>query len=286
MKPEDFDRTEGPITSDDGFVYEAWEARKEPSCPRCHGKHCVIKARYAADITLRSDILKKETLICHRIKYMCSSCRKTFTMPLKGAMVGRSLTYLERATILAELNQGHTFADVAKGHGISETAVTLIFDEAYPFVPRRQLPKILLIDEFKFETGFSKYCCHLVDFETSQTVDVIRSRQRAYLDEYFGSIPEPERRGVRILVTDMYDEYAAIARRWLPNARVVVDRFHAVKQLTEAVNKLRTIAMNKHADDALSYNFMKNRWRVFLSRRKDVPDRFYNGKTCDMIEVT
>lgn len=30
MKPGDFDRAEGPIESDDGFVYEAWEARKPP----------------------------------------------------------------------------------------------------------------------------------------------------------------------------------------------------------------------------------------------------------------
>lgn len=26
MKPEGFERTEGPIQSDDGFVYEGWEA--------------------------------------------------------------------------------------------------------------------------------------------------------------------------------------------------------------------------------------------------------------------
>ena len=26
MKPEDFERTEGPIESDEGFVYEGWEA--------------------------------------------------------------------------------------------------------------------------------------------------------------------------------------------------------------------------------------------------------------------
>ena len=26
MKPEDFERTEGPIQSDEGFVYEGWEA--------------------------------------------------------------------------------------------------------------------------------------------------------------------------------------------------------------------------------------------------------------------
>jgi len=30
MKPGDFERTEGPIESDEGFVYEGWEARKPP----------------------------------------------------------------------------------------------------------------------------------------------------------------------------------------------------------------------------------------------------------------
>lgn len=93
MKPEDFERTEGPIQSDEGFVYEAWEARKDAPCPKCNSKSCVIKARYTSEIRLRSDILKTEILICHRIKYMCKACRKTFTNPLKGAMVGKSLTY-------------------------------------------------------------------------------------------------------------------------------------------------------------------------------------------------
>lgn len=56
-----------------------------------------------------------------------------------------------------------------------------------------------LIDEFKFSTRFSKYCCHLVDFEASESVDVIRSRQKAYLDEYFGRIGESERGRVKVL---------------------------------------------------------------------------------------
>lgn len=132
---------------------------------------------------------------------------------------------------------------------------------------------------FTFKTEFSKYCCHLVDFETSETIDVMKSRQKAYLDEYFGSIPEGERRNVRVLVTDMYDEYAAIARKWLPNASVVIDRFHVVKQLTEAVNKLRVIAMNRHSDDTLAYNFMKSHWKLFLMRKKRVPDRRYTRKS-------
>ena len=279
MKPEDFERTEGPIESDEGFVYEGWEARRSPTCPACGSASCVIHNRYEASIRLRSDILKTEVLICHRIRYSCKDCRKTFTLPLKGAMVGRSLTHLERAAILAELDQGDTFERVAKAHGVSNTEVVNVFDEAHPEVRRKPLPKILLIDEFKFSTPYSKYCCHLVDFEASESVDVIRSRQKAYLDEYFGRIGESERGRVKVLVTDMYDEYAHLARKWLPNAKVVADRFHVVKQLTEAVNRLRVIAMSRNEKDTLAYNFMKSKWRVFLMRRKDVPDRRYTRKS-------
>ena len=279
MKPGDFDRTEGPIESDDGFIYEAWEARKSPKCPRCGSSACVIHNRYTAEIRLRSDILKTEILICHRIRYSCNECKKTFTLPLKGAMAGRSLTHLERAAMIAELNRGDTFERVAAAHGISRTQVIRVFDEAYPKVDRKPLPKILLIDEFRFSTPYSKYCCHLVDFDKSETVDVIRSRQKAFLDEYFGRIDEKERARVKVLVTDMYDEYAHLARRWLPNARVVADRFHVVKQLTEAANRIRVAAMSRNDKDTLAYNFMKSKWRLFLMRRGDMPDKYYTRKS-------
>lgn len=117
MKPEDFERTEGPIQSDEGFVYEAWEARKDASCPKCNSGSRVIKAHYTSEIRLRSDILKTEILICHRIKYMCKACHKTFTNSLKGAMVGKSLTYQERATIIGELNSGDTLKGLPRGMG-------------------------------------------------------------------------------------------------------------------------------------------------------------------------
>ncbi|MCR5079184.1 MAG: transposase, partial [Bacilli bacterium] len=280
MKPENFERTEGPLTSDDGIIYEGWEARKSGlKCPACRSGAYIIHNRYIANIRLRSNILKTEILICHRIRYVCKDCGKTFTMPLLGAMVGRGLTYEERATMLAELNGGDTFAKVSERHGVSKTEAVRMFDEAYPEVIRKPLPKILLIDEFKFHSRFSKYACHLVDFEKSNTVDVIRSRQKAYLDEYFGAIGQNERDRVKALVTDMYDEYAHLSKRWLAHSKVIVDRFHVVKQLTEAVNKLRVIAMSKNEKDTLAYNFMKSHWRLFLMRKAYVPDKFYTRKS-------
>lgn len=203
MKPGDFDRTEGPIESDDGFVYEAWEARKPPKCPRCGSSACVIHNRYTAEIRLRSDILKSEILVCHRIRHSCKGCKKTSTSPHKGAMAGRSLTHFERAAMIAELNEGVAFERAAAAHGVSRAQAIRVFGEAYPRVGRKPLPKTLLIDEFRFGAPHSKYCCHLVDFGRSETVDLIRSRQKAYLDEYVGRIDEEERAGAKVLVTDM-----------------------------------------------------------------------------------
>ncbi len=280
LRPEDFSRTEGPIGSDEGFVYEAWERRKEHAvCPKCGRGKCAIHNTYEATIKLRSDILKKEALICHRIRYVCKGCGKTFTAPLKGAMVGCAVSVYERAAILAELNEGDTFSGVAAQHGVSATEVVRLFDKAYPEVKGGALPKMLCIDELKFKTYGSKYCFHLVDFEASETVDVIRSRQKAYLDEHFSSVDEAQRNRVRALIADMYGEYALLARRWLPNATVVADRFRVVKQAVEAVNSPRATAMKKNEKDTLAHNFMKAKREAFLVRRGDVPDRWYTRRS-------
>lgn len=57
----------------------------------------------------------------------------------------------------------------------------------------------------------------------------------------------------------MCDEYANLARKHLPKVSVAADCFHVAKQLAEAVDKLRVIAMSKNEKDTLAYNFMKSR---------------------------
>lgn len=279
MKPSDFSRVDGPAISDDLVLYEAWEARKDAACPSCGCRRCHVKRHYSCTIRARGTIITSEELICHRIVYICTSCSKTFTIPIAGVEASHEMTYMEKQAIIRELNSGLTFSQVANAHRISVTEAVRTFDEAYPEVRRLTLPRILCIDEFKFDTYCSKYACHLVDFERSETVDVIRSRQKSYLDEYFSSIAEKERCRVRFLITDMYDEYAHVARAWLPNASVVVDRFHVVKQLTEAVNSLRVRAMSSSEKGSPRYNFMKSRWRLFLCRPSDIPDKWYTSKS-------
>ena len=53
----------------------------------------------------------------------------------------------------------------------------------------------------------------------------------------------------------------------------------SIRQLTDAVNRLRVIAMSRNEKDTVAYNFMKSKWRLFLMRRRDVPDRVYTRKS-------
>ena len=83
----------------------------------------------------------------------------------------------------------------------------------------------------------------------------------------------------------MYDTYADIRRIYFPNAIHVVDLFHVITQLTNAVNRIRTRVMNNYClKGTVEYNFMKKNWRYFLCRRSRVPDKFYTyKKTGEMI---
>jgi len=55
--------------------------------------------------------------------------------------------------------------------------------------------------------------------------------------------------GVEVACSEMWDAYQEAAAEKLPNARRVIDRFHVMKNLVEAITKARRI-IQRDADDA------------------------------------
>jgi len=139
------------------------------------------------------------------------------------------------------------------------------------------MPEVLCIDEIKFQTAIDrKYVCILYDFYRREIVDIIISRQMPYLREYFAHIHISELNKVKIVISDMYDGYATIVRHYFKAAIHIVDMFHVIRLLTNAINSLRVRTMNLLPDKQMpEYNFMKKNWKLFLCRWSRVPDRFY-----------
>lgn len=107
---------------------------------------------------------------------------------------------------------------------------------------RRELGAVrhLGMDEKSFGKGQS-YISTLVDLEADapRVLEVVEDRDTHAAVALLESLPAPTRETIEAVAIDMSAAYAAAARRVLPQADVVHDRFHVSKLLGEAVDKVR-----------------------------------------------
>lgn len=270
-----------PIKYDGGFIYEFSQKKGGHFCPNCQSENYVIKDYNYIEVKAKQNEHVDDILRIKKVRLKCKKCKKTFTPEITGINPYGSITHQTKQFILNDFHSVMTFEQIANKYGLSRARIIQIFDDNVKFVPRLKLPKILCIDEFKFaKNDCIKYCCVLSDFERKEIVDVIISRQMPFLREYFSKINIKERSEVKFLISDMYDAYDTICRQYLPNALHIVDLFHVVRLLTNAVNQLRTKTMNSIAiKNGPEYNFMKKNWKYFLCRYRKIPlEKIYTHK--------
>lgn len=283
LNPDDYLSEEvEPIKSEKGWVINLKQstAADKRVCPHCHSHHVQIKDYHSVEYSISNNTGERNFVRIKKVRFICMDCKQTFTNSLTGIIDDSNLT--EKTLILMKnsFTEMLTYEQIGKMYNISDSRVVQLFDKLVPFVPRRTFPKYLCVDEVKMETEYGKYIVILSDFETGDVIDVIKSRQNAYLKEYFETIPIKERQNVQCFISDMYDEYEMVRRIYFPKAMHLIDMFHIVKQLTEAVNRLRVRAMkNILYEGVFGHEFMKQNWKLFLLRSKDIPDKTYKSKT-------
>lgn len=81
------------------------------------------------------------------------------------------------------------------------------------------------------------------DGETGNLIDILPMRKLPRLTNYFLGCTNPKE--VKLLVTDRNAAYFQLTKRVLPNAKVVIDRFHISKHLNQVFNELRIREMNE-----------------------------------------
>lgn len=279
LNPENFINQDiEPIKTDGGLLYLIEERKDIRICPYCNNSFKnEIKKYYYIYINVSDNSNMKEIIQIKRIQFICKKCNKTFTNELKGIERNNTISEFIKNQIIHDFRQMLSFKQIADKYHISITKVINLFDVQVTVMPTGHLPKVLCIDEYHFETSKdSKYVCVLIDYETRTVFDIIKSRQKTYLEEYFNKFNSKELERVKYFCSDLYDEYAHIKRKYFPKAIHVADKFHVIKQMTTLVNMLRTRVMNKITEyKSKEYNFMKHNWRLFLLRKDEIPNKTY-----------
>ena len=286
INPDNFKNTiVDPIKTNAGFIYELQERTDVRTCPYCDSTSVYIKEYYFTNTKIANDSNINETLRIKRVRFKCKNCNKTFTNKLSGINYNCQISNFIKSQILKDFTSHLTFQQIADKYHISTTLAIKLFDDNFTYIPIGPLPEILCIDEIYFSRKADyKYVCVLVDYKTKTIYDIIKSRQLPYLIDYFSRFSQIALDNVSFFISDMYDPYAYIRKRFFKNATHVIDLFHIISQMTNVVNILRTRTMNRFSDKgSKEYNFMKSHWKLFLMNYHKVPDKFYTHKSSNVM---
>lgn len=279
--PNDFiNEDDEPIKTKDGFIYETVQRIDRRICPYCKSGNVVINDYRYSEINCSETDYIKDILRIKKVRFKCKECEKTFTPTLNGLNRNASMSSQTLDMIVKDFTKMESFANIAKKYGITRSTILKIFDRIITFVPRKEMPEVLCIDEIKFNEELDqKYACVLYDHNERKIVDIIKNRQLPYLEEYFEKILLKERNNTHFFVSDMYDGYKNICKKYFKEAIHIVDIFHVITQLNRIVNKIRVRVMNETPNGTIEHAFMKTKWKYFLCKEENIPDKYYTHKS-------
>jgi transposase len=113
-----------------------------------------------------------------------------------------------------------------------------------------KLPEVISLDEFKGNSGGQKYNSIVVDPKERVVLDVLPNRFENDLVQYFSQFAN--KKEVKYFVCDMNPHFRQVAKICFPQATIVADKYHVIRQVYWAMEKVR-----KNEQSKLSARFRK-----------------------------
>lgn len=258
------------VSHSDSSVRITISTKPKPACCPACGLHTSKIHDYRLQTIKDLPLMTKNTLlILRKRRYVCS-CGKRFLeaydfLPKYSRMTNRLAAY-----IISELRNCVPLSFVASKSNVSTHTVSRVFNFVQYDKPT-SLPKVLAIDEFRGNAGSEKYQCILVDPKKKTILDILPDRKQNHLIDYFKTYSRHERSKVQFFVCDMWAPYADLAKTFFPNAAIIVDKYHFIRQISWAVENVRKRIQHKMIPSLRKY--FKRSKRLILKRSEKLkPD--------------
>lgn len=131
------------------------------------------------------------------------------------------------------------------------------------------LPEIISLDEFKGNSGGQKYNSIIVDPKDKVVLDILPNRFESDLIKYFSQFSNKTE--VKYFVCDMNPHFREVAKTCFPQATIVADKYHVIRQVYWAMEKVRKDEQNKLPKQHRIY-FKKSRNLLMKRMEKLTPE--------------
>jgi len=134
-----------------------------------------------------------------------------------------------------------------------------------------KIPARIGVDEKSIARGH-KYESLVYDLDAGTVEYVCDDRGQQSLESYYRQFSEEMLAGVEAVAMDMWDPYIAATKAYIPDAaqKIVFDRFHVMRHVLEAVDKVRK---NEHKQlSELGEEILKGTKYLWLWSQENIPE--------------
>jgi transposase len=219
------------------------------------------------------DVWGKKTFLHFMARrFQCDHCGRTFAEELPFADPHRRhSTAFEKHVRRSCL--GSTCKAVAVREALSHATTRKIFNRWAAHQEQASMigrTRVLGIDEISLKKRHQQFALIMSDIGRKCIQAVLPDREKKTLEAWIDTLSPQEQKSIRFVSIDMWAPYHQAARSKLPHAKVVVDRFHVMKQLNTRLTQLRT-AYQKELAPAMRSEMKGSRWLLVRNRSELSP---------------
>ena len=223
-----------------GIILSLENTKKEVVCPSCGQTTELLHQNNFQTVRDLSFGQQSVYLKVNRRRMRCPHCQNKFTEELEFVRKRRvhTLRFVEK--IIEEVLNSD-IKNVAKRNDLSEQEIeTMLKDLGQDLFEEKPVNlKKLGIDEIAVVKGQKNYYVVLVDLEKKKVIGLVEKRTKKEIMKYLEAWGEEVLSKIQEVSIDLWKTYKNIAEELIPQATIVADRFHVMKQVNDELDAAR-----------------------------------------------
>ena len=137
-------------------------------------------------------------------------------------------------------------------------------------IPDYSSLRLLAIDDLAYKKN-RKFLTIVLDLERTRVVWVAKGRGRATLEAFFDEIGSEATARLEAIAIDMWEPYIAAIQAGAPQASLVFDKFHVIRNYSRVIDRLRLDEFNKA--EAEGKPVLRGTKYLLLKNRENLSDQ-------------
>ena len=226
----------GSTDSEHDYHIKAETAVPVTVCSNCRSREVVGYGRVEVlvhDLPMHG---KRVGIYVDARRFKCKPCGKTFMEHLPEVNANRWMT--ERLVKwIGQRSMTNTFNGIAEEIGVTEGTIRNVFSDYVNELERTvrfETPKWMGIDEIHI---IQKPRPVISNLHNSTAVNLLPNRNKKTIATYLSNLKDREI--VQYVAMDMWQPYREALNEVMPDAKIVVDKFHVVRMANVAIESIR-----------------------------------------------